>query len=223
MTDLTYAIGDIHGCADALDRLLALIDHHSAGRPRSLVFLGDYIDRGPDSDAVIARLRALEGCEPGCVTCLMGNHEALLIDAYRTGLGATAWLENGGNATLTSFGIDDPEDMPHELLTWVSGLPTVHADAQRYYVHAGFRPGQSGIDPNTRSRLWIREPFLRADFDFGKHVVHGHTPQMSGRPELRRYRTNLDTACVFGRRLTAGVFTGERPEPTDFLQVARDG
>lgn len=219
VTGLTYAIGDIHGCAEALDRLIDLIDRHGAGRPRRLVFLGDYVDRGPDSAGVIARLRSLEARESGLVTCLMGNHEALMIDAYRRGLGTTTWLENGGTTTLASFGISDPEFLPRDVLGWLSALPTVHEDAHRYYVHAGFRPGRPGIDPDVTTRLWIREPFLGDEFDFGKHVVHGHTPQKTGRPDLRRFRSNLDTACVFGRSLTAAVFTDESAAPTDVLQV----
>lgn len=219
MTPLTYAVGDIHGCAEALDRLLAVIDRHGAGRPRRLVFLGDYVDRGLDSAGVIARLRTLQDREPGAVICLMGNHEALMIDAYRRGLGTTTWLENGGTTTLASFGIADPEALPRDVLGWVSCLLTVHEDARRYYVHAGFRPGRLGIDPDITTRLWIREPFLGADFDFGKHVVHGHTPQKTGRPDLRAHRSNLDTACVYGRSLTAAVFTETQTVPIDVLQV----
>jgi serine/threonine protein phosphatase 1 len=219
VTGLTYAVGDIHGCAEALDRLIDVIDRHGAGRRRHLVFLGDYVDRGPDSAGVIARLRSLEAREPGFVTCLMGNHESLMIDAGRRGPGTTTWLENGGTTTLASFGISEPEALPRDVLGWLSGLPTVHEDAHRYYVHAGFRPGRLGIDPDVATRLWIREPFLGTDFDFGKHVVHGHTPQRTGRPDLCRHRSNLDTACVFGRALTAAVFTDERAAPAAILQV----
>jgi calcineurin-like phosphoesterase family protein len=220
MPDLTYAIGDIHGCADLLERLLARIEQHRAGRDRCLVFLGDYVDRGPDSVRVIAILRGLQQREPEAVICLMGNHEEMMLASYRDGLGVTAWHENGGVATLASFGIEDPEDLPHDVLAWLSGLPTVHEDFRRYYVHAGFRPGQPGIDPDIETRLWIREPFLSADYDFGKHVVHGHTPQKSGRPDVRRHRTNLDTAAIRGGALTAGVFTGDAQRAVAFLQVA---
>ncbi|KAB1072605.1 metallophosphoesterase family protein [Methylobacterium planeticum] len=221
MPDLTYAIGDIHGCADLLQRLLEQIERRGAGRARCLVFLGDYVDRGPDSARVIEILRDLGEREPEAVTCLMGNHEEMMLNAYRDGLGATAWQENGGGGTLASFGIEDPEDLPHGVLDWLSALPTVHEDSRRYYVHAGFRPGRRGIDPDTRSRLWIREPFLSADYDFGKHVVHGHTPQKSGQPDVRTHRTNLDTAAVRGGALTAGVFTGEDDRAVEFLQVWR--
>ncbi|GJE19260.1 metallophosphoesterase family protein [Methylobacterium marchantiae] len=221
MTDLTYAIGDIHGCADALVRLLAEIERHGDGRPRRLVFLGDYVDRGPDSAGVLEILRDLDRAGNGSATFLMGNHERMVLDAYEKPFGVTAWLENGGESTLASFGIQDPENLPRGVLNWMSVLATVHEDARRYYVHAGFHPGRTGIDPDVEARLWIRKPFLTEDFDFGKHVVHGHTPQKDGRPDVRPFRTNLDTACVFGRVLTAGVFTDEAGPAVDFLQVAK--
>ncbi|KQP33651.1 metallophosphoesterase [Methylobacterium sp. Leaf104] len=222
MNDLTYAIGDIHGCAGALLRLLRRINVHRAGRPARIVCLGDYVDRGPESAQVIAILRHLQGDAPNAITCLLGNHEQMMLDAYRDALGATVWLTNGGQETLQSFGIADPEDFPHDVLTWLSLLPTVHEDALRYYVHAGFRPGRQGIDPDVSARLWIREPFLSAAFDFGKHVVHGHTPQTSGVPDQQAFRTNLDTGCVYGGALTAGIFDETRPGPIGFLQVDRD-
>src|SRR3954468_11139565 len=102
------------------------------------------------------------------------------------------------------------------------GLPTVHEDAHRFYVHAGFRPGRPGPDPSEHVRLWMREPFLSRDYDFGKHVVHGHTPVRTGQPDQRPFRTNLDTGAVFGGALTAGVFTNDQAHAVEFLQ-ARGG
>ena len=111
---------------------------------------------------------------------------------------------------------------PCDVLIWLANLPTDHEDARRSFVHAGFRPGRTGIDPDPWNRLWIREPFLGTAFDFGKHVVHGHTPQMEGSPDRQPYRTNLDTACVYGKSLTAGVFDETQAPPIDFLHVDRD-
>jgi serine/threonine protein phosphatase 1 len=216
---LTYAIGDIHGCVGQLRQLLAEIEKHRAGRPRKLVFLGDYIDRGPDSAGVVECLRTLQASEPNDVVCLMGNHEELMLNAYYVPGEWLNWLVNGAKQTLLSFGIDGPEELPGDVVRWVQSLPTVHEDAQRFYVHAGFRPGAPVPDPDDRARLWIDKPFLKTDHDFGKLVVHGHTPRWSGEPDVRRHRVNLDTACVSGGVLTAGVFTDVRAHPVEFLQV----
>ncbi|KAB1079341.1 metallophosphoesterase family protein [Methylobacterium soli] len=219
MPELTYAIGDIHGCLKHLRVLLDKIEEHRTGRSRKLVFLGDYIDRGPDSAGVIALLRELQEREPENVVCLMGNHEDLMLHAhYVPGLRLN-WLMNGGNAVLRSFGIDAPEDLPSDVVRWVKDLPTVHEDSQRFFVHAGFRPGAPAPDPDAHARLWIREPFLSEEHDFGKYVIHGHTPVLLNGPDVRPYRTNLDTGCVYGAALTAGVFTDERGPAIQFLQV----
>jgi serine/threonine protein phosphatase 1 len=219
MTGLTYAIGDIHGCLNHLRVLLDKIEEHRAGQPRKLVFLGDYIDRGPDSAGVIALVRELQEREPGDVVCLMGNHEDLMLHAHHVPGLRLNWLMNGGNVALRSFGIDGPEDLPSDVVRWVKDLPTVHEDNRRFYVHAGFQPGAPVPDPDEHNRLWIREPFLSEEYDFGKYVIHGHTPLHAGEPDVRRYRTNLDTACIYGGALTAGVFTDERGPAVQFLQV----
>ena len=149
----------------------------------------------------------------------MGNHEDLMLDAHHAPGLRRNWLMNGGDKALQSFGVDGAGDLPSDLIRWVEGLPTVYEDTQRYYVHAGFRPSMPAPDPDQHTRLWIREPFLSQEHDFGKYVVHGHTPLRGGEPEVRRYRTNLDTACVYRGALTAGVFTDERGPAVQFLQV----
>lgn len=216
---LTYAIGDIHGRADLLDTLLEQIAAHAADRAHRLVFLGDYIDRGPDSAAVLRTVSRLNWAEPERVTCLMGNHERMLLDALLTPEAARHWLYNGGDATLDSFGARDLSGLPGDTLDWIEALPTLHGDAARWYVHAGLRPGKAASDSDVHDRLWIREPFLEEDHDFGRHVVHGHTPQRDGRPEVRRFRTNLDTAAVYGGALTAGVFSDAQGPALEFLNV----
>ena len=220
---LTYAIGDIHGCAWLLGRLLDAIERHRDGRPRRLVFLGDSVDRGPDSAGVISRLMALRAAEPDGVTCLAGNHEDMMV---RAGLDRTSWrhwMANGGRETIDSYGVGHIDGVPVEIRAWIAALPTLHEDARRIYVHAGLRPGLAPGASDRRDRLWIREDFLGADHDFGKHVVHGHTPQRSGTPELRPHRTNLDTAAVFGGALTAGVFTAAQGPPVAYLRATPDG
>src|SRR3954467_644056 len=117
---LTYAIGDIHGCHDLLTALLAGVRDHAAGRPYRLVFLGDYIDRGPDSAAVIATVREMQARSPETVTCLMGNHEMMLLAAARDRSLTRWWLDNGGGATLGSYGAASPRDLPRDLLEWIA-------------------------------------------------------------------------------------------------------
>jgi serine/threonine protein phosphatase 1 len=216
---ITYAIGDIHGCSDLLEALLERIEEHAEGRSRQLVFLGDYIDRGPDSAAVLRTVSRLKWAEPDLVTCLMGNHERMLLDALGTDDSAMHWLGNGGGATLESFGARDVAALPSDILDWIEALPSIHEDAMRWYVHAGFRPGTAPEQSDEHDRLWIREPFLDGDHDFGRHVVHGHTPQRSGNPDLRPFRTNLDTAAVYGGALTAGCFTDAAGPADSFLRV----
>ncbi len=153
------------------------------------------------------------------MTCLMGNHERMLLSGLETEDDTLHWLANGGSETLDSFGARAITDLPRDILDWIEALPTLHGDAARWYVHAGLRPGRTAEETDTHDRLWIRGPFLDGDHDFGRHVVHGHTPQRSGQPERKRFRTNLDTACVYGGALTAAVFTDEAGPPHRFLQV----
>ena len=217
---LTYAIGDIHGRHDLLQALLPRIREHAEDRPHKLVFLGDYIDRGPDSAAVIDAVRSVQARSGGEVVCLKGNHEAMLLEVLERPDLVSWWIDNGGDATLASFGAASTREIAAEVLDWLGSLPTSHEDERRYYVHAGLMPGWRFEDQTEKHKIWIREPFLGMDYDFGKHVVHGHTPLASARPEVRPFRTNLDTAAVFGGALTAGIFTAEAGPPVGFLQVA---
>jgi serine/threonine protein phosphatase 1 len=218
---LTFAIGDIHGCSGALRRLLSACEAFAKGRPFRLVFIGDYIDRGPDSAGVIAMVRARADADPENVICLMGNHEALLVEALRTGDEAN-WLHNGGDATLESYGVVAARELPEADRAFVTALRLSHDDGQRFYVHAGIMPGVPLDRQDHDTLLWIREPFLASRADHGRLIVHGHTPQRSGRPEILPNRINLDTACVYGGALTAAVFTSDAREPIDFLAVQQD-
>ena len=216
---LTYAVGDIHGCRQLLDRLLALIAADAAGRERRLVFLGDMIDRGPDSAGAVATLRALQAVEPERVVCLKGNHEDLLGAAVRDPAAADLWLCNGGVETLASYGVANARDIPPADLAWLTTLPTSHEDERRIYVHAGLKPGRALADQHPNDLVWIRHEFLDSDADHGKLVVHGHTPRRTGRPDHQPNRLNLDTAAVYGGRLTAAVFVDDETSPVRFLQV----
>ncbi|HLW90323.1 MAG TPA: metallophosphoesterase family protein [Roseiarcus sp.] len=214
-----YAIGDVHGCANLLIELLDRIcDVHPKSSSTKLIFLGDLVDRGPNSAEVIAIVRALEELMPaGAVDCLMGNHERMMIDWLNDG--DELWLINGGHETMASFGFDKgAPNIPGDVMGWLERRPTWREDALRIYVHAGLRPGVPVDKQRDRDRLWIREGFLDVDYDFGKHVIHGHTPSLIG-PERRPFRTNIDTGAVYGGALTAAVLDDRMPAPIDFFQV----
>ncbi len=219
MTFYTFSIGDVHGCDAALARLLDACQNWNGNCQRRFVFLGDYVDRGPDSAAVIARLISLQKECPGQVTCLRGNHEEMLLLACRGSHSYDRWISNGGLPTLKSFGVSRPEDIPKDVISWLRGLSTCLDDGRRFFVHAGVdleRP----LDKQFPDVLtWIREPFLTlADsIDPGRLIVHGHTPTNTRRPDLRRHRLNLDTGAVMGGPLTAAAFSDNQTGPLCFL------
>lgn len=218
----TYAIGDIHGCLDQLQRLVELCER-DAGEGRSkLIFLGDYIDRGPDSRGVIEFLIDLQKWSPDEIICLRGNHEDLLLNALEGEDAEDNWLLNGGDATLESYRVSRVIDIPAPHVTWLRSLPLFHDDGRRFFVHAGVHPDRPLDQQRARDLLWIREPFLGSNKDFGRFIVHGHTPLRKGRPDLRTNRVNIDTGAVLGLALTSAVW-GDRTAPPDrFLSVASD-
>jgi hypothetical protein len=132
----TYAIGDIHGCADLLIALLAAIRAaHPADRRCRLIFLGDLVDRGPDSAKAAAMVHALQAQAPA-IECLRGNHEQMMIDWLRAD--DDLWLVNGGFDTIRSFGVEaGGEEAFKDAVEWMESLPTWREDAERIYVHAG--------------------------------------------------------------------------------------
>jgi calcineurin-like phosphoesterase family protein len=131
---LTFAVGDIHGCLDKLDRLLAACEVHAGARLARYVFLGDYIDRGPQSRGVIDRLMAKQVARPGTVVCLRGNHEQMAIDAHASARAVPLWLANNGLSTLRNYG---GRRISPEHLAWLNALPFCHDDGLRFFVHAG--------------------------------------------------------------------------------------
>jgi calcineurin-like phosphoesterase family protein len=213
---LTYAIGDIHGCVDKLKRLLERCSRYGGDRPARYVFLGDYVDRGPDSRAVVQLLRAEERNKPDQMICLRGNHDAMMVDAV-TSDDYAVWLLNGAVATLTSYGVNHPANLPRHHVDWLASRPLSFDDGQRFFVHAGINPDVPLDQQLEQDQLWIREPFLSNPRNYGRLIVHGHTPLETGLPDLRRNRLNLDTAAVFGGPLTAAVFNDEKTWPVAFL------
>lgn len=218
MASLTFAIGDIHGCLDKLERLLAACEAHAGGRPARYVFLGDYIDRGPDSRGVVELLMQRQQAQPGAVVCLRGNHEQMAIAAHASARAMPLWLANSGATTQRNYRrtggrIEDAH------LAWLAALPFCHDDGLRFFVHAGIDLSVPLDKQEDDVMIWMREPFLSDcdNVDLGRLIVHGHTPLAGGRPDLRRRRLNLDTAAVLGGPLTAAAFDDSRAEPLRFL------
>lgn len=220
-----YAIGDIHGCLDLLDEVIARIDADMAERPASnatRVFLGDYVDRGPDSKRVLDRL--ISCCVAQPTVCLMGNHEVFLGDFLENPDVLSVWRRYGGLETLRSYGLtptrktDVKEQrklaadlnrlLPDSHRDFLSSLKQYFICGDYFLVHAGVRPGISLTEQSEDDLLWIREDFLLCEDDFGKVVVHGHTPVLE--PEVRSNRINIDTGAYATGRLTCLVL--ERDE-----------
>jgi serine/threonine protein phosphatase 1 len=216
---LTYVIGDIHGSLRLLQALIARCQQHAGDRPAIFIFLGDYIDRGSDSAGVVRAIMKLQAELPDRVIALKGNHEAMALDVVDGKVPADFWLTQGGAETLRSYGVDSARELPNDHVCWLRALPLRHDDGRRFFVHAGIDPDKPLDAQRERDLMWIREPFLSDPRDHGRLIVHGHTPQTTGAPDLRGNRLNLDTGAVFGGPLTAAIFTDTETEPAGFLQV----
>lgn len=209
----TYAIADLHGRFDLLVKALSAIESHES--QGTIVFLGDYIDRGPNSRQVLERLIA--GPPAGWRwVCLKGNHEEMMVDAIRKGEPA-GWLVNGGYETIQSYGGNPPEDH----IRWCDELPMIHLDDHRAYVHAGVDPHLplNSRDQGSLNLLWRR---YRDDEEVccERHIIHGHTPNSAG-PVRLAGRTNLDTGAVFYGRLVVGVFANDVPGgPVELIAIS---
>ena len=217
---LLYAIGDIHGRLDLLDEIFRRIADEAGAfdaRRRVLVFLGDYVDRGPDSAGVIDRL--LFGLPDGYEgVYLKGNHEAIMLDFFNRPDRLNMWMHNGAGPTLESYGLDGcsfdrhrgdeagcRDDLlaaiPEAHLAFLKGLSSSYAHGDYFFAHAGARPGVPLERQEPHDLIWIRDLFLYSDEDFGKIVVHGHTPVPE--PEVRANRIGIDTGAWMTGRLTA--------------------
>ena len=235
-----YAVGDCHGCLEALRDLRAAIVADSAradaegprAQRRVVVYLGDYIDRGPDSRGVIDLLigEPLAGFE---TIHMLGNHEALMRGFLDGEDVASVWMMNGGIETMRSYGLDVAAlngpwpggdapalraaltaAMPEAHRVFIDGLALSHTEGDYYFVHAGIRPGVPLERQGENEMLWIREPFLGSTADHGKVIVHGHS--VAREPEVRPNRIGIDTGACFGGKLTALVLEDNRQH---FLQV----
>jgi serine/threonine protein phosphatase 1 len=224
MTNLTFAIGDVHGSYTKLANLLRNCQDYcreqTGANEARLVFLGDYIDRGRRSKEVVDTLIALHRAAPDRVVCLRGNHEDMLLQAAG-GEEEEIWLANGGSPTLHSYRVSQAADIAPDHLAWFGQLPVSWSDGKRFFVHAGIMPGIPLEQQRSKVMLWIREPFLSDQRDHGAYIVHGHTPTQSCKPELFHNRLNLDTFAWSGNPLVAAVFDDRRIGPLWF--IADDG
>jgi serine/threonine protein phosphatase 1 len=221
---VVYAIGDIHGRLDCLESLLQRIEDEPlpVGRRRQILFLGDLIDRGPDSSGVVERVMAMVTASPD-VHCLAGNHEELLLRAAegnRQALGVFARV--GGRETLLSYGVDADtyehcdldgvrqlilDHVPARQLDFLRDLPDYRVVGDYLMVHAGIRPGVALTDQKSSDLRWIRAPFLDHGGRFEHFVIHGHT--VTDGPDIRSNRIGIDTGAYMTGTLTALVLEGE--------------
>jgi serine/threonine protein phosphatase 1 len=191
-----FAVGDIHGCRLKLDRLLAKLDWRPENQ-ETLVFLGDYIDRGPDSFGVVETVLGLKNRYPQEVVLLKGNHEQMFMN-YITGQEEILLTANGVALTMRSYSENTPFPVSH--YQFYQDLTLHYETTDHIFVHAGLRPGVPLERQEENDCLWIREEFLESDFDFGKTIVFGHTPFRQ--PFILPGRAGLDTGAVFGGPLT---------------------
>lgn len=216
---LTYAIGDIHGSLPKLRRLIGRCEKYADGRPMTFVFLGDYIDRGPQSAGVVRYVIDLQSRLPDRVIALKGNHEVMALDVVDGTTPEELWLLQGGAETLASYGVAAASELPRQHIDWMRSLRLSYDDGRRFFVHAGIDPEKPLDAQDDYDLIWIREPFLSDGRDYGRLIVHGHTPVATGAPDLRSNRLNLDTGAVFGGPLTAAVFADAQVKPIAFLQA----
>lgn len=217
---LVVAVGDAHGRLDLLERLLPKIEataRSSAARDRSLIFLGDYVDRGLQSRQLVDRL--LAGF-PGFETVfLKGNHDETLVQFLDDPQLGEIWRNFGGLETLRSYGVQHRPGgnwsqtraefstrFPEAHLKFFQSLRLHHAIGDYLFVHAGVRPGLALEHQTEHDLLWIRDEFLQSTMSFGRIVVHGHTPERQ--PVVRPNRIGIDTGAYMTGVLTALVLEG---------------
>ncbi len=195
-----YAVGDIHGCYDKLLELMEKMDIDFESD--TLVFLGDYIDRGPQSFEVVAYLADLKQRYANTIF-LKGNHEEML-EKYLSGEDRITYLVNGGQQTLESYmNRPRPEGepaIPNSHLEFFKAL-RIYYETQNYiFVHAGLKNKVPLEKQKTEDLLWIRRRFIESKYNYGKMVVFGHTPLHE--PLLLPNKIGIDTGAVYGNRLT---------------------
>lgn len=209
MKKLLFAIGDIHGCFDSLKELVE--NKIQLQKDDKLILLGDYVDRGDKSKKVVDFI--IELLENGYdVIPLMGNHEAMLLDAFEDEKNISKWIQNGGNETLKSFEIRSLKDIESKYIEFFKGLRYYYSVEKFLFVHAGFNDNKLNPFTDYYSMLWkCKETYTNPLFS-DKTIVHGHNPVRGAICEERVFAKNqvinIDTGCVYKdnegyRRLTA--------------------
>jgi len=221
-----YVFGDLHGRSDLLAAMFKVVDAdlRSLGNRRRVihVFLGDYIDRGPDSAGTIDLL--LRRSQSHETVFLKGNHEDLLLRALIDPTYISDWKKLGGTATLTSYGMPRDDALspsrPGIAQSFLNrAIPPQHKRFMQrlfpffqwgdfFFVHAGIRPGVPLAQQREHDLLWIRHEFLASDEQFEKYIVHGHTPV--AKPDIRHNRVNIDTGAYATGNLTLMSIQGSR-------------
>jgi serine/threonine protein phosphatase 1 len=194
-----FAVGDIHGCFDKLQALLKEIPLKEGDK---LIFLGDYIDRGPSSKEVIDLILAMQKKMGDNLVCLKGNHEKMFLD-YLAGINIEVFLANGGMATIKSYSEGGNFFVPKEHLLFLKNLRLYYETEDYIFVHAGIYPSKALSEQSEDDLLWIRGEFIYSDFDIKKKVVFGHTPSKNFLPYFDRNKIGIDTGAVYGGFLTA--------------------
>ncbi len=198
-----FAIGDIHGCISNLKSIMDTIDIDAQND--ALVFIGDYIDRGPDSKGVVDFVLELrENIEH--VICLLGNHELMFLDyLHDKNVYKEMFLINGGDHTISSYGVVETTDkirvnVPENHMEFFTSLLPYYETEDYIFVHAGLRPAIPLEKQDIEDLIWIRHEFINSSYDFGKTVVFGHTPLPQ--PLIDSNKIGIDTGAVYGGKLT---------------------
>ena len=193
-----FAVGDVHGCVDKLKTVLGMI---KLDWDRDMmVFLGDYVDRGPDSRGVIELLLNLKKRHGDRLIFLKGNHEWMFMQ-FLKGEEQDFFLQNGGIETLESYSLEKGKtDIPQSHLDFLDNLDLYFETQDYIFVHAGLRSNIPISEQSPEDLLWIRSPFLKSSYDWGKRVIFGHTPFSF--PFIEANKVGIDTGAVYGGRLT---------------------
>ena len=220
-----YAVGDLHGRLDLFRRLIGQLEAdvgERGSRRTRIILLGDLIDRGPQSRELLEMARRMQLLNSDRFVVLCGNHEEMLLaSADGNSAAQRLWLENGGDATLMSYGVEPAEfirltpeqrggllwrAVGADTLVWLEALPIFARSADYFFCHAGVRPGVPLDKQRRADLLWIRGDFLSSNRPHGAIVVHGHSE--TDEIEIKNNRINIDTAAYRSGRLTAVALEG---------------